>query len=124
MGFRMYIHPTYPISFGPEQTSPKFYGYVKGESLPSVLYLSELCPSKPCEDDEYDDGFSYEAICCCGEYGPFELTEEQYDEFINLYIEDLKEFHNFDADDGFGERFIEYALRLKEVPGDKILEWG
>jgi len=124
MGFRMHIYPAHPISFGPEQRSPKFYGYVDGEDLPSVLYLSELFPPNPFEDDEYDEGFSYELMCYCGEYGPFELTAEQYNKFIDLYIKDLKEFHDFDADNGFGARFIEYALRLKEVPGNKILEWG
>ena len=120
MGFRMYIHSTYTILIGLEQASPKLYGYVDGENLPSVIYLSELFPSNLFEDD----GFSYEIMCYCPEYGPFELTAEQYNKFIDLYIKDLKEFHDFDADYGFGARFIEYALKLKEVPGNKILEWG
>lgn len=119
MGYRLYVQ----CKDKPEISyyGTKLYGYVKDETkLLSYEYLRRIGklqemvdnqnPFAKVEDLEWD--YCY--------YNHFDLTHDQFSDFITLYAQDLCD--KYDAVYAFN--FLKTITPFVSEPGYKYIEWG
>jgi hypothetical protein len=112
MGLRMYCWSK--LGKPNKLESPKLYGYYGEEELPSHKCLHFYLPTNELE---------YHNICVCSYLGPYELTEDQFTEFIGLYLRDLTKLRKDDGIDTMLKNFCEDCVGLAEMHGPKLIEF-
>lgn len=100
----------------------KFYGYAGFSDVKmSFTYLYSIIRKQ----DKYIDMAltieeAYGNFICCGCTEEFILTDEEYKEFMSLYILELIVWKHYDNSvDGVARWMNELAC----IPGDKVLIW-
>lgn len=103
MGYRLEISKVKYSTCG-----GKLFGYTNVEKLRSWKYLKE---NGYIEGDEcWDYGFNPYIV----------LNEEEFKDFIKLYINDLKQYYQFPSN---LNNLIKDLINLSKTKGNKLLEW-
>ena len=119
MGFRLSTWPKNGerYKYGDDH---KFYGYVSFSDVEmSFTYLYSIIRKQ----DEYINTAltieeAYDNFICSGCTEEYVLTDEEYKEFMRLYILDLRMNYNGDI-----SSIIRWMNELACIPGDKVLIW-
>lgn len=112
MGLRMYCWSK--LEKLDKLESPKLYGYYGEEELPSHKCLHFYLPTNELE---------YHNICVCSYLGPYELTEDQFTEFIGLYVRDLKALRGDDDIQTMIDNYCRAIAFLVDIHGPKLIEF-
>lgn len=125
MGFRMYCD-TWQKGFAEacngDNVSPKYFGYTN--YIPtSYKFLQNLAKSKSIIAEDPTDGLQaiedYDFLAHCGCTGNYIISETDFRQFIELFLNDL-----MDEQYEIRDSYIEFVDELTRLPGNKVIWWG